>query len=779
MPRKLIYLMGAVCFSMLLLRPAYADEAVIRLVGYSPQQVHDLGLKTQRATPLQVIGIGQPVYLRSEHEGTYSWSLEVPGGSASALSSISTREVHFIPDMVGQYVVSLSFTDTQGASSTAQITITGATYIGNGGVDYIAPVYPQCALCHSDEVQEWGTTRHSTMLQRGLDGQISSHYRQSCLECHTTGYDTLAINGGFDDAARNAGWKFPDSLYPGVYNSFVANYPQVAMLGNIQCESCHGPGSEHHSSGPIGISYDAGVCAYCHEEAPSHYIPTAWRNSGHGKSLETDEAFNRAGNTCVPCHTAEGFFEVNINSNHTSTAPYKSFHGQTCAVCHDPHDSTGEHQLRIAEDYNSIDSVTHLARYKTTGEPAYACDVCHHLRPGTDIPGSRVHESHQTDMLNGTVGYRYPGVVYPNSKRHNTTDQDRCVGCHMAQASADKQNFVGGHTFSMFAAANPDSGGPATDLYLTEACQKCHSEIVANFDYKGTQTRVTELLDAVKARLVLSASGTPLYSKADMTAGKITEAQMNAAYNWYVVNNDGSRGIHNPKLAVALLESTLQSFGLTPECARCDFNSDGQLSIADAIYFLLLARDNPGNTCLDRNLDGRYTIGDAIALLVNIRKGTCPDKPTMLASANNLIAAEKVEGLTADQIKYLEDVLAQMNLTPEDKEAFHIALYGDEMSKASLPKAFSLSQNTPNPFNPSTTITYSVPEGKSVNVSLEVFDLRGQKVNTLVDEARESGTYAVFWNGIDSQGRKVASGIYFYRLRAGSFVQTRKMVLLK
>ena len=98
---------------------------------------------------------------------------------------------------------------------------------------------------------------------------------------------------------------------------------------------------------------------------------------------------------------------------------------------------------------------------------------------------------------------------------------------------------------------------------------------------------------------------------------------------------------------------------------------------------------------------------------------------------------------------------------------------------AELPKVFSLSQNYPNPFNPSTAISYSVPEGHTVFVTLKVYDLRGRLVQTLVNELREAGNYSVFWDGTDISGRKVASGVYFYRLQAGEFTRTRKMVLLK
>jgi len=99
---------------------------------------------------------------------------------------------------------------------------------------------------------------------------------------------------------------------------------------------------------------------------------------------------------------------------------------------------------------------------------------------------------------------------------------------------------------------------------------------------------------------------------------------------------------------------------------------------------------------------------------------------------------------------------------------------------ANLPKAFGLSQNFPNPFNPSTVISYTIPDqSEDIAVKLNVFNIRGQLVQTLVDEVQGPGVYTVNWEGVDRQGRKVSSGIYFYRINAGNYVAMRKMVLLK
>ncbi|MFQ6091595.1 MAG: FlgD immunoglobulin-like domain containing protein, partial [bacterium] len=111
-----------------------------------------------------------------------------------------------------------------------------------------------------------------------------------------------------------------------------------------------------------------------------------------------------------------------------------------------------------------------------------------------------------------------------------------------------------------------------------------------------------------------------------------------------------------------------------------------------------------------------------------------------------------------------------------------------------IPGEYFLSQNYPNPFNPTTSIQYSVisdqspatsnqysvnSEQSSPHITLKVYNLLGQEVRTLVDETTGAGYYTVTWDGRDDNGVEVASGIYFYRLRAGDYSGTRRMLLLK
>lgn len=99
------------------------------------------------------------------------------------------------------------------------------------------------------------------------------------------------------------------------------------------------------------------------------------------------------------------------------------------------------------------------------------------------------------------------------------------------------------------------------------------------------------------------------------------------------------------------------------------------------------------------------------------------------------------------------------------------------MTDIQAPKAFVLEQNHPNPFNPTTTLRYGIAQGTLVE--LVIYNALGQKVRTLVNEKRGPGVYTVVWDGKNANGSQVGSGIYIARLKAGTFVQSRKMMFLK
>jgi hypothetical protein len=186
-----------------------------------------------------------------------------------------------------------------------------------------------------------------------------------------------------------------------------------------------------------------------------------------------------------------------------------------------------------------------------------------------------------------------------------------------------------------------------------------------------------------------------------------------------------------------------------------------------------------------------FEFGRAVATDVSILAeggSTAPllvvsDKPGELVVANALRSGQSVAGagLAADLTFTLKDPMGgDVRVIDAMAVDAHHRVNGIGVRTASVtatPKVFALKQNYPNPFNPATTIEYALPEAASVR--LEVYNTLAQVVATLVAEEQTSGRYSVRWDGLNSNGELVGSGVYFYRLVAGDFQDIKRMLLIK
>src|ERR1017187_5814318 len=148
-----------------------------------------------------------------------------------------------------------------------------------------------------------------------------------------------ATNGGFDYVMKQTGWVFPTVLTPTNWTS-MTNVLQ--NLGNIQCENCHGPGSQHaYGLGDTNLitkTVKSGDCNQCHD-APTHHIKgTEWYVSRHALTTGPSSA------NCLPCHSANGFIargDANTNGSYSVTPVTNvTFAPISCQACHEPHGDT-------------------------------------------------------------------------------------------------------------------------------------------------------------------------------------------------------------------------------------------------------------------------------------------------------------------------------------------------------------------------------------------------------------------------------------------------------
>ena len=107
----------------------------------------------------------------------------------------------------------------------------------------------------------------------------------------------------------------------------------------------------------------------------------------------------------------------------------------------------------------------------------------------------------------------------------------------------------------------------------------------------------------------------------------------------------------------------------------------------------------------------------------------------------------------------------------------HVKTKVEELTFPDKPVACNLKQNYPNPFNSYTTISYTIT--KSDHVILEIYNVTGQKIRTLIDAVNDIGHFSVCWDGLDDQGYLATGGIYFCKLKSGSEVKSRKLLFLK
>ncbi|UCB52874.1 MAG: T9SS type A sorting domain-containing protein, partial [Candidatus Zixiibacteriota bacterium] len=134
-----------------------------------------------------------------------------------------------------------------------------------------------------------------------------------------------------------------------------------------------------------------------------------------------------------------------------------------------------------------------------------------------------------------------------------------------------------------------------------------------------------------------------------------------------------------------------------------------------------------------------------------------------------------------DDVGEMSLVVTKPNFIPyQDSITVSLVADVDDEDEQSGIRSFQLSQNSPNPFNPATSIQFSVPGGAHpTHTTLRIYNLLGQKVRTLVDEPREAGGHEVIWDGKDETAEDVSSGIYFYVLEVDEFRESKKMTLMK
>jgi hypothetical protein len=366
----------------------------------------------------------------------------------------------------------------------------------------------------------------------------------------------------------------------------------------------------------ISVNWAAGDCSQCHDDLNNHYYSAEWNNSLHGAASRTPSGISRP--QCVRCHTAPGFtgwataggmslqnkYPNNIIwANYASTnivtyisntnyptytvegnPPNTTYYPITCQACHDPHNASNPHQLRMNLNVTLSDGTT-----VTNAGAGGFCMECHNSRNGSvtnmmvqyplSLPnwagGSAfgTHDSPQGDMLEGVNAITY-GQQIPSAPHANVIS-NTCVGCHMQTIASTDPAFTlaGGHSTKM--SYNVTNSGVVTKVPVTYVCTQCHGT-VTSFDIpapdyvgvgysQGIQTQVQQLLNKLSTLYppaVYQANAANYVADGKVKTSLSTYTNMpqqflNAAYNYQFVSMDGSLGVHNGPFAVGLLKASI------------------------------------------------------------------------------------------------------------------------------------------------------------------------------------------------------------------------------
>lgn len=320
----------------------------------------------------------------------------------------------------------------------------------------------------------------------------------------------------------------------------------IAIIALAGCTGETGPTGATGPTGPTGATGPPGedaivACQACHNAGTGLKVKQLqYSNSGHAAGLTWAYAGGR--DNCTSCHSSEGFTTWLAAGGATSdTVAAENTTPINCRTCHEIHTTyTGADFALTATA--PVTMITDATKTYDMGA-SNLCASCHQARtapPAVGVGTSEVTSSHygphhgpQANVLLGTGGYSDPGEARPQGEAspHYTQTGDGCVTCHMGDGAGIDD---GGHTFTPTLAS----------------CQSCH-EGLDTFDRHDVQTEIQALYDELEE--LLRDIGI-LEGEHSSVPGTYTEAQVAAFFNWKIVQEDGSMGVHNSYYLKQLLE---------------------------------------------------------------------------------------------------------------------------------------------------------------------------------------------------------------------------------
>lgn len=566
-----------------------------------------------------------------------------------------------------------------------------------------------------------------------------------------------------------------------------------------------------YASDYVGVGRFQGVpaqfpnCMSCHGASPTFInIFNKWQETGHAKKFkrDIDSGATYYATRCFPCHTTgydhnikadnHGFDDVartlgwiwiappNPNKFDSLKTHFPSLVAYATIGCENCHGPGSEHTLggdtnKIAISYNSG-----------------ICAQCHD-EPWRHVKFAEWEHSNHSE------------AVWSNSFAQNSgvsgfvfNSLDNCIRCHDAKGYVNFTKGIGTRTVGMIQASH--------DVI---SCQSCHDPHGGPNDY---HLRTRPVNSDTLANGFRYAGG---YGKTCLDCHK--SRRNNVVYTQTRVNS-AHWGTHHSVQGDVLMGQNAAQFSSVPyitgshknianTCVTChmaDGPDTGHVAWTKVGEHTFKVKDeasgyenvkgcvscHPGVTEFDdfmspADYDGDTQIepwqDEVEGCLTNMRIAL---PPAGIDSVSwQLIAADSFN--VNLRKAYWNWQLLEYDGSRGMHNPFYVinvylttmGIIGVEPISTEVPEVYSLSQNYPNPFNPSTKINFSLP--KAENVMIKIYDITGREVYTLVSQKVQPGKYSVTWASINNEGKSVASGVYFYRIVAGDFVESKKMILVR
>jgi len=362
-----------------------------------------------------------------------------------------------------------------------------------------------CVACHESRHQEWFGTIHRTAFNTLVSGGAGDNVL--CFPCHSVGHGTPS---GFVDLAT------------------------TPHLAGVQCENCHGPGSNHLADPEnvsLAVNYDSQLCGSCHQSCHGlcgenhHPQFEQWSTSEHSSALFDVQWSPDPADECLQCHSTD----YRLSPEGSKPNVWTALFDVECVACHSPHGGPNVGQLRQP--------------------PRLLCAECH---TAGEITIDAQPAQSQLEILHGTGGYRLNGNPMNGPyTQHWWGIPNECSVCHVHEQpyGGPSQPVDSGHTFQ-----------PSM-----KACEPCHSEETATLLVSMTHEEIAMRLADVAPYFD---PWDPMYIDPQWLPPEMLPMHYAARLDYLLVAEDRSYGSHNADYARALLAQTEEYLGLPPWSLR-------------------------------------------------------------------------------------------------------------------------------------------------------------------------------------------------------------------